>query len=74
MSQIFLPGIIALLIIWLIFSIRKKMRLIIESEIYKHFPSIKNTIDAFEHRMNYLKAQVEVLERKIKEIEDKTKG
>lgn len=74
MSEIFLPGIIALLIIWLIFSIRKRLRLIIESEIYRHFPSIKNTIDAFEHRVDYLKVQIEVLERKIKEIENKTNG
>ena len=71
MSGIIIPGIVAILIIWLIYRIKNRLRRIIQNEIYKNFPSIKNTIDSFEQRLNYLKGQIESLERKINELQSK---
>jgi polyhydroxyalkanoate synthesis regulator phasin len=65
--------IIGLLIIWLIYRIKNRIKFIVKDEIYKNFPSIKNAIDNFEHRINYLKTQIEALERKISELENKIK-
>jgi len=73
MSGIIIPGIIVLFIIWLIYRIKNRIRLVVSNEIYKNFPAIKKTIDSFEHRMNYLKTQIELLEHKITELENKTK-
>ena len=73
MPGILISGIIVLLIIWLIHRIKNRIRLIVSNEIYKNFPAIKNSIDSFEHRMNYLKTQIELLEHKITELENKTK-
>jgi polyhydroxyalkanoate synthesis regulator phasin len=72
-SKAIVPVIIALLIIWLIYRIRNRIRLIVKEEIYNNLPSIKETIDDFEYRINYLKSEVEALERKIKELENKIK-
>jgi peptidoglycan hydrolase CwlO-like protein len=72
-SKIIIIIVLGLLIIWLIYRIRNRIRLIFKDEIYKNFPSIKNAIDNFEHRIDYLKTQIEVLERKINELQDKTK-
>jgi cell division protein FtsB len=72
-SKAIIPVIIALLIIWLIYRIRNKIRLIVKDEIFNNLPSIRNTVNDFEYRINYLKAEVEVLERKINELERKIK-
>ena len=71
MSGIIIPGIVAILVIWLIYRIKNSLRRIIQNEIYKNFPSIKNTIDSFEQRLNYLKIQIEALEHKINELQSK---
>ena len=63
-----IPVIIALLIIWLIYRIKNRVRLIVKNEIYKNFPSIKHAIENFEHRINYLNSQIDILERRIKEL------
>ena len=68
------PVIIALLIIWLIYRIKNRIKILIRDEIYNNFPSIKDTIDNFEHRIDYLKTQIEILEGKIKEPENKTEN
>jgi hypothetical protein len=64
-------GIIALLLLWLVYRIRNLVRHTVKTEIFDNLPSIKHTIDNFEHRIINLTTQVELLERKIKEIEDK---
>ena len=64
--KVIIPTIIALLIIWLIYRINNKIRIAIRNEIYSNFPSIKDTIDNFQRRVDFLKTQVEVLENKIK--------
>ena len=66
------PAIIALLIVWLIYRIKVRVRLIVKNEIYKNFPSIKHAIENFEHRINYLNTQIEALERRIKELMKKS--
>ena len=72
-SKIIIIIVLGLLIIWLIYRIRNRIRHIFKDEIYKNFPSIKDAIDNFEHRIDYLKTQIEVLERKINELQDKLK-
>ena len=72
-SKLITVVIIGLLIIWLIYRIKNSIKLTLRDEIYKNFPSIKNTIDNFEHRIDYLKTHIEALERKISELESKTK-
>jgi len=63
-----IPAIILLLIIWLIYRIKKHLKTMMRNEIYGNFPAIKDKIDNFERRIDYLKTQIEVLERKIKEL------
>ncbi len=69
--KLLILGIIFLLVIWLIYRIKNKIRLMVRNEIYNDFPSIKNAIDNFEHRIDYLKTQIEGLEEKIKELTSK---
>lgn len=71
--KIIIPVIIALLIIWLIYRIKNKVKLAVKNEIFNNFPSIKHTIENFERRLDYLKTQAEALERKIGELKDKSK-
>ena len=72
-SKIIIIIVLGLLIIWLIYRIKNRIRLILRDEIYKNFPSIKNAIDNFEHRIDFLKTQIEQLERKVNELLAKTK-
>jgi uncharacterized protein YoxC len=72
-SKIIIIIVLGLLIIWLIYRIKNRIRLILRDEIYKNFPSIKNAIDNFEHRIDFLKTQIEELERKVNELLAKTK-
>lgn len=69
--KLLILGIILLLIIWLVYRIKNRVKLMIRDEIYNDFPSIKNTIDNFEHRIDYLKTQIGGLEEKIKELTSK---
>lgn len=71
--KILIPAVIALLIIWLIYRIKNSIKTTIKNEIYSNFPSIKDTINNFQLRIDYLKTQLEALERRIKESGDKTK-
>jgi hypothetical protein len=70
---IIIPLIISLLIIWLVYRIRKRVEFIVKNEIYKNFPSIKSVIDNFQRRVDYLKTSIEELERRITQLERKTK-
>ena len=72
-SKIIIIIVLGLLIIWLIYRIKNRIRLILRDEIYKNFPSIKDAIDNFEHRIDFLKTQIEELERKVNELLAKTK-
>ncbi len=71
--KILTPVIIALLIIWLIYRIKLQVRHMIRNEIYTNFPSIKDAIGSFERRIDYFKSQVDALERRMNEIERRTK-
>lgn len=69
--RIIIPIVIALLIIWLIYRIKNRLKLIVRDEICNNFPSVQVAISNFEHRIDYLKTLVESLERKITELENK---
>ena len=71
--RIVIPIIVALLLIWLIYRIKRQVKRIVSNEIYANFPSIKDTIANFQLRIDNLKTQVEVLENKLQKIESKTK-
>lgn len=71
--RIIIPVIIALLLIWLIYRIKRQVKRIVSNEIYANFPTIKDTISNFELRIENLKTQVETLEHKLQKIESKTK-
>lgn len=71
--RIVIPVIISLLLIWLIYRIKRQVKRMVSNEIYANFPSIKDTISNFELRIENLKTQVEVLEHKLQKIESKTK-
>jgi hypothetical protein len=70
-NEILLLSVIALLFIWLIYRFRYGVRRMIKTEIFNNFPAIKDTIDNFECRVEYLKVEIELLENKIKEIKNK---
>ncbi|MFH1458714.1 MAG: hypothetical protein ABIG31_06115 [Candidatus Omnitrophota bacterium] len=67
-NQVFILSLIALLLIWLIYRIRRGVKGLIEKEIYKNFPTIKDAIDNYQRRLEYLKIEIELLEKKIKGI------
>lgn len=71
--KILIPGVIALLIIWLIYRIKNRIKRTIRDEIYSHFPSIKDEVDNFQRRIDYLKIQIEGIEQRIRELESKIK-
>lgn len=67
-NQSLLFAIIALLLIWLIYRIRTAVKQLIANEIFKNFPTVKDAIDNFERRIEYLKVEIELLEKKMKEM------
>lgn len=69
--KIFIPAIIAVLIIWLIYRIKRGIRRTITDEIYNNFPLIKSCIDGFEQKIEFFKTEIEVFENKLKELEKK---
>lgn len=69
--KILLPIIVALLIIWLIYRIKHRIRAIVKNEIFNNFPLIRDEINNFEHRLGYLNTQIELLERKLSNIKGK---
>ena len=68
--NIIVPVIIAILIMWLMYRIKRRVEVVVKSEIYRSFPSIKNVIDNFEQRINFLKTSVEELESKIAKLKN----
>lgn len=71
LTRLIIPSIITLVVIWGYYRIGRRIKKLIQDEIYKNFPAIKDTIVGFERRIDYLKAQVETLERKIEKMDGK---
>ena len=67
--RLVIAGVIALLVIWLLYRIKRSIKLVVKNEIFNNFPEIKHTIEDFQHRMEYIKTQMEIIERKLKECE-----
>ncbi|KPK98998.1 MAG: hypothetical protein AMJ95_01740 [Omnitrophica WOR_2 bacterium SM23_72] len=67
-NQTLLASVIALLFIWFIYRIKRSVRRLIEKEIFKNFPTVKDTIDNYQRRLEYLKIEMELLEKKIREL------
>ena len=72
-TRLIILAVIALFVIWLIYRIKNRIKLMIRDEIYHNLPSVRDAIKNFEGRINYLNTLVEVLEKKIKELENKAK-
>jgi hypothetical protein len=67
-----LLGVIVLLLVWLVYRIRRSVKKMIQNEIFKNFPDIKDAIENFNHRLEYLKIEIELLEKRMKEIKSRT--
>ena len=72
-DNIIIPIIVALLIIWLVYRIQIRIKLIITREFLNNFPSIRRNVDDLESRLEYLNNRVRELEEKLKKHADKTK-
>jgi len=72
-AKALLPVLVALFMIWLIYRIKNKVHLMIKNEIFKNFPTIRDTIGNLEFRLKYMTSQLEALEKRIKELEPKIK-
>ena len=71
--EFFVPVIVVILIIVLIVRLKLYIRRIVKNEIYDHFPTIKNKIEEFDRRMQYIKLLSDDLERRMREIERRLK-
>ncbi|KPK96657.1 MAG: hypothetical protein AMJ95_12935 [Omnitrophica WOR_2 bacterium SM23_72] len=72
-NQTLVLGVIALLLIWLIYRIRSSVRRLIEKEIFRNFPTVKDTIDNYQRRLEYLKIEIELLEKRISGLKSQAK-
>ncbi|MFH0827419.1 MAG: hypothetical protein V1923_06035 [Candidatus Omnitrophota bacterium] len=72
-NQTLVLGVIALLLIWLIYRIKRSVKRLIEKEIFKNFPAVKDTFDNYQRRLEYLKIEIELLEKKIRGLKLQTK-
>lgn len=68
-----IPVIVLLLIIWFLYRLKKQIKQLVKNEIYDNFPSIKNTINNFEQRIEHLRSEVYILEHKVNELVEKVK-
>jgi len=68
LNEAILLVVIGLLTVWLTYRIRNTVKRMIRDEIYKNFPTIKDAIDNFEHRIEYLKIKIDELQHTIKEV------
>ena len=73
MNQTIMYGVIALLLVWLIYRIKRSVRRLIEKEIFKNFPTVKDAFDNYQRRLEYLKIEVELLEKKIQGMKSEVK-
>ncbi len=67
-DHLLLFGAVALVLLWVVYRIRHSVKRLIANEIFKNFPTVKDAIDNFERRMEYLKIEIELLEKKIKSM------
>jgi type II secretory pathway component PulF len=67
-----IPACIVFLILLLLFRLKGHIRRTVKNEIYAHFPTIKKTIEEFSQKVDYFKLEIDELERKIKELENRT--
>ena len=72
-NQTVMLSIIALLLVWLVYRVRRSVRRLIEKEIYKNFPTVKDAIDNYQRRLEYLKIEMELLEKKVGGIKAQAK-
>jgi len=70
---IIIPVAVIILIIMLILRLKHHIRKTVRNEIYDHFPTIKNKIEEYERRIQYLKTLVDDLERRMREVERRIK-
>jgi len=70
---IIIPVAVIILIIMLILRLKGHIRKTVRNEIYEHFPTIKNKIEEYERKIQYFKALVDELERRMREVERRIK-
>lgn len=62
---------VVVLLIWLLYRINRSIKFSVKNEIYDNFPTIKHSINHLDHRLEFLKTQIESVEQKLKEIESR---
>jgi len=67
-------GAVLLLLFLFIFRIKRQTKRMIKNEIFSNFPSIKNKIEDFGNRLDFLKTKIDELERRITELHKHTGG
>lgn len=67
--QFLIPVIIGLFIFWLLYRINRRIARTVRDKIIDGFPNITTQLNNFQHKIDYLYSRVEVLERKINELE-----
>lgn len=72
-AKALIPALVALFIIWLIYRIKNQVHLMIKNEIFKNFPTIKDSIGNLEYRLKFIKNELESFEKRIKDLEAKIK-
>ena len=71
LSQILIPVIIFLFIVWLIHRIENRLRPMAKQAIYDNLPFLKTSAESFEQKINFLAAHLESLENRITQLEKK---
>ncbi len=67
-----LPLLVILFVIWLLYRINSRIaNKVVGNRISKDFPFLKSSAENFQHKVDYLHSQMELLEQRINELEKK---
>lgn len=69
--RVVISCVVGLLVVLLIYRIKAQIRRMIESEIYRNFPAVKNKMEDFNNRLDFLKTQLEMIEQKAERLKQK---
>ncbi len=72
LSEGILPLLVILFVIWLLHRINNRIaQKVVGNRISKDFPYLKSSAENFQHKLDYLYSQIEILEQRINGLEKK---